>query len=138
MHCSSSGGCSRRARARRRPCSRGRLGSARTARARRRRGSSSRATPPCAWRGRRRFGCAASTFDCLALVKPQFEVGRERVGKGGVVRSVDDRRAALVEVAQLLEEGGWSVLGFAASGLPGPAGNLETFVWVGEPGRDGA
>ena len=84
------------------------------------------------------LACAAPTFDCLALVKPQFEVGRERVGKGGVVRSVEDRRAALVEVAQLLAEGGWSVLGFAASGLPGPAGNLETFVWVGEPGRDGA
>jgi 23S rRNA (cytidine1920-2'-O)/16S rRNA (cytidine1409-2'-O)-methyltransferase len=84
------------------------------------------------------LACAAASFDCLALVKPQFEVGRERVGKGGVVRSADDRRAALVEVAQLLEEGGWSVLGFASSGLPGPAGNLETFVWVGDSGREGA
>src|SRR3954451_14218956 len=43
---------------------------------------------------------AAERFDSLALVKPQFEVGRERVGKGGVVRSADDRRAALVEVGE--------------------------------------
>ena len=43
---------------------------------------------------------AAPRFDLLAMVKPQFEVGRERVGKGGVVRSPDDRRAALVAVAE--------------------------------------
>src|SRR3954451_20155540 len=42
------------------------------------------------------LACCAERFDVLALVKPQFEVGRERVGKGGVVRSADDRRAALV------------------------------------------
>ena len=67
--------------------------------------------------------CAAPRFDCLALVKPQFEVGRERVGKGGVVRSPDDRRAALVAVAaDARERAGAAVLGFASSGLPGPAG----------------
>src|SRR5215218_9365858 len=43
--------------------------------------------------------CAAESWDGLAMVKPQFEVGRERVGKGGVVRSADDRRDALVDVA---------------------------------------
>jgi 23S rRNA (cytidine1920-2'-O)/16S rRNA (cytidine1409-2'-O)-methyltransferase len=85
------------------------------------------------------LGCAAPRWDCLAMIKPQFEVGRERVGKGGVVRSPDDRRDALVAVA------GWareslesSVLGFASSGLAGPAGNQETFVWLAEPGRAGA
>jgi 23S rRNA (cytidine1920-2'-O)/16S rRNA (cytidine1409-2'-O)-methyltransferase len=83
------------------------------------------------------LAAAAERFDCLALVKPQFEVGRERVGKGGVVRSADDRRAALVEVASAARADGWEVLGFASSGLPGPAGNRETFVWLAEEGRLG-
>ncbi len=72
------------------------------------------------------------------MVKPQFEVGRERVGNGGVVRSPSDRRSALVDVAWWARSSlGASVLGFASSGLPGPAGNRETFVWLAEPGRDG-
>jgi 23S rRNA (cytidine1920-2'-O)/16S rRNA (cytidine1409-2'-O)-methyltransferase len=83
--------------------------------------------------------CAADRFDCLALVKPQFEVGRELVGKGGVVRSAGDRRAALVEVGRFArEELGLAVLGYASSGLPGPAGNRESFVWLAEAGRKGA
>jgi 23S rRNA (cytidine1920-2'-O)/16S rRNA (cytidine1409-2'-O)-methyltransferase len=82
-------------------------------------------------------GCAAERFDCLALVKPQFEVGRERVGKGGVVRSADDRRAALVSVGDAARALGCAVLGYASSGLPGPAGNLETFVWLAESERGG-
>ncbi|MEA2273843.1 MAG: rRNA (cytidine1920-2-O)/16S rRNA (cytidine1409-2-O)-methyltransferase [Solirubrobacteraceae bacterium] len=84
------------------------------------------------------LGCTTPIFDCLAMVKPQFEVGRERVGKGGVVRSAADRRAALVAVAQGAQELGASVLAFASSGLPGPKGNRETFVWLAEGGRDGA
>jgi 23S rRNA (cytidine1920-2'-O)/16S rRNA (cytidine1409-2'-O)-methyltransferase len=83
------------------------------------------------------LGCTAQRFDCLALVKPQFEVGRGRVGKGGVVRSAEHRRAALTSVAGAVAEAGWSVHGFASSGLPGPAGNLETFVWIAEAGRAG-
>jgi 23S rRNA (cytidine1920-2'-O)/16S rRNA (cytidine1409-2'-O)-methyltransferase len=84
------------------------------------------------------LACAAAEFDCLAMVKPQFEVGRERVGKGGVVRSADDRRAALVEVGERARaELGVAVLGYAPSGLPGPAGNRESFVWLAEPGRAG-
>jgi 23S rRNA (cytidine1920-2'-O)/16S rRNA (cytidine1409-2'-O)-methyltransferase len=79
----------------------------------------------------------AARFDCLALVKPQFEVGRERVGRGGVVRGADERRAALVAVAQTARDLGYAVLGFASSGLPGPAGNRESFVWVAESGRPG-
>ncbi len=78
--------------------------------------------------------CAAERFDVLAMVKPQFEVGRGNVGKGGVVRDADLRRSAIAAVAG---EAGASVLGFAPSGLPGPAGNRETFVWLAEPGRPG-
>jgi 23S rRNA (cytidine1920-2'-O)/16S rRNA (cytidine1409-2'-O)-methyltransferase len=85
------------------------------------------------------LACAAPRFDCLALVKPQFEVGRERVGKGGVVRSADERRAALLAMGAFArEELGLSVLGYASSGLPGPAGNRESFVWLAEAGREGA
>jgi 23S rRNA (cytidine1920-2'-O)/16S rRNA (cytidine1409-2'-O)-methyltransferase len=84
------------------------------------------------------LGTTAPRFDCLALVKPQFEVGRERVGKGGVVRSADDRRSALVAVGESVRELGYSLLGFASSGLPGPAGNRETFAWIAEPARAGA
>jgi 23S rRNA (cytidine1920-2'-O)/16S rRNA (cytidine1409-2'-O)-methyltransferase len=81
--------------------------------------------------------CVAERYDLLALVKPQFEAGRERVGKGGVVRDADVRRAALVDVAGAARGLGASVLGFASSGLPGPKGNRESFVWLAEPGRDG-
>jgi 23S rRNA (cytidine1920-2'-O)/16S rRNA (cytidine1409-2'-O)-methyltransferase len=82
---------------------------------------------------------AAPVFDLLAMVKPQFEVGRERVGKGGVVRAAEDRRAALVAVGRhARDELGLSVLGYAPSGLPGPAGNRETFAWLAELGREGA
>jgi 23S rRNA (cytidine1920-2'-O)/16S rRNA (cytidine1409-2'-O)-methyltransferase len=83
-------------------------------------------------------GRAAPEFDCLAMVKPQFEVGRERVGKGGVVRDVEFRRAAVSSVAVCGEALGCSVQGFAPSGLPGPKGNLETFVWLAEGSRGGA
>ena len=83
------------------------------------------------------LACAAERFDALAMVKPQFEVGRERVGKGGVVREPADRRAALVAVARGAQEAGAAVLGFAPSGLPGPKGNRETFVWLAEAARPG-
>ena len=82
---------------------------------------------------------AADRFDCLALVKPQFEVGRERVGSGGVVRDADTRRGALAAVGRFArEELGLSVLSYASSELPGPAGNRESFVWIAEAGRAGA
>ena len=82
-------------------------------------------------------GLAAPEFDCLAMVKPQFEVGRERVGKGGVVRDPSLRRSAVAGVAECGVALGCSVAGFAPSGLPGPKGNLETFVWLAEGSRDG-
>jgi 23S rRNA (cytidine1920-2'-O)/16S rRNA (cytidine1409-2'-O)-methyltransferase len=78
--------------------------------------------------------CATEHFDCLAMVKPQFEVGRDRIGKNGVVRDAEHRRAAILAVA---EGAPASVLGFAPSGLPGPKGNRETFVWLAEPERPG-
>lgn len=80
----------------------------------------------------------APRHDVLALIKPQFEVGRGRVGKGGVVKDPQLRLQALIgvgEVALRLRE---SVLGFFSSGLPGPKGNRESFIWIGELGRQGA
>ncbi len=79
--------------------------------------------------------CVSPRFDVLAMIKPQFEVGRARVGKGGVVRDPDVRRDALVSVAGSARALGASVLGFASSGLPGPKGNEESFVWLAEAGR---
>ncbi|MGO9882451.1 MAG: TlyA family RNA methyltransferase [Solirubrobacteraceae bacterium] len=84
------------------------------------------------------LACAAERFDCLALVKPQFEVGREGVGKGGVVRDAGLRRGALIEVGEAAVGLGFALLGFASSELPGPKGNLETFAWIAEAGRGGA
>jgi 23S rRNA (cytidine1920-2'-O)/16S rRNA (cytidine1409-2'-O)-methyltransferase len=72
--------------------------------------------------------------EVLAMVKPQFEVGKGRVGKGGVVRSEEERRAAVLGVARAAAEIGLPVQGFAPSGLPGPKGNVETFVWLGGEG----
>jgi 23S rRNA (cytidine1920-2'-O)/16S rRNA (cytidine1409-2'-O)-methyltransferase len=80
----------------------------------------------------------AERFDALVMVKPQFEVGRERIGKGGVVHDPALRREALVSVGSAAQREGATVLGFASSGLPGPAGNQETFAWLAEAGRAGA
>ena len=84
------------------------------------------------------LACTAERFDALVMVKPQFEVGRGRVGKGGVVRDPELRREALVHVATAARTSGAAVLGFAPSGLPGPAGNHETFAWLAEHGRAGS
>ena len=84
------------------------------------------------------LGCLAPTHDVLALIKPQFEVGRGRVGKGGVVRDADQRRAALVSVGAAALALGATVRGYHSSGLPGPKGNRETFVWLAGAGTAGA
>ncbi|HTZ62961.1 MAG TPA: TlyA family RNA methyltransferase [Solirubrobacteraceae bacterium] len=83
------------------------------------------------------LGCMADTYDVLAMIKPQFEVGRERVGKGGVVRDPGARRSALASVGACALAQGVGVLGYHSSGLPGPKGNRETFVHLTEPGRAG-
>jgi len=71
-------------------------------------------------------------------LEERFEVGRERIGKGGVVLDPVLRREAIVGVATAARAQGAAVLGFASSGLPGPAGNRETFAHLAESGRDGA
>jgi 23S rRNA (cytidine1920-2'-O)/16S rRNA (cytidine1409-2'-O)-methyltransferase len=81
--------------------------------------------------------CAAARFDLLALVKPQFEVGRGRVGRGGVVRDPAHRLEALVSVGDAARHAGMSVEGYCSSGLPGPAGNLESFIWCADASREG-
>jgi 23S rRNA (cytidine1920-2'-O)/16S rRNA (cytidine1409-2'-O)-methyltransferase len=81
------------------------------------------------------LGCLAGGYDVLAMIKPQFEVGRGRVGKGGVVREAADRRGALVGVGRSALALGAGVRGYYSSQLPGPKGNLETFVWLTEPAR---
>jgi 23S rRNA (cytidine1920-2'-O)/16S rRNA (cytidine1409-2'-O)-methyltransferase len=77
--------------------------------------------------------CLAPGGEALAMVKPQFELGRDRVGRG-VVRDAADRREAVLAVAAAATELGLPVRGFATSGLPGPKGNRETFVWCGGDG----
>ena len=77
--------------------------------------------------------CLAPGGELLAMVKPQFELGRERVGKG-VVRDPSDRREAILGVAEAARGLGLAVRGFAPSGLPGPKGNIETFVWCAREG----
>jgi 23S rRNA (cytidine1920-2'-O)/16S rRNA (cytidine1409-2'-O)-methyltransferase len=78
-------------------------------------------------------GCLAPGGEVLAMVKPQFELGRERVGRG-VVRDDADRHEAILAVARAAVDLGLPVHGFASSGLPGPKGNRETFVWCGGSG----
>jgi len=77
--------------------------------------------------------CLAPGGEILAMVKPQFELGRERVGKG-VVHDPADRREAILAVAVAARDLGLPVRGFASSGLPGPKGNRETFVRCGGGG----
>ncbi len=79
--------------------------------------------------------CLALHGEMLAMVKPQFELSRERVGKG-VVHDPADRREAILAVASAARDLGLPVRGFASSGLPGPKGNRETFVWCGGDGEE--
>jgi 23S rRNA (cytidine1920-2'-O)/16S rRNA (cytidine1409-2'-O)-methyltransferase len=74
--------------------------------------------------------CATEDADLLPMVKPQFEVGRERLGAGGVVRDPEHRAAAVLGVAAAAQQLGWGTAGVVASPLPGPAGNVEFFLWL--------
>jgi 23S rRNA (cytidine1920-2'-O)/16S rRNA (cytidine1409-2'-O)-methyltransferase len=75
-------------------------------------------------------GCAVPDGDLVLMVKPQFEVGRERLGAGGVVRDPALRASAVAEVAAAAHELGWGSAGVVASPLPGPSGNVEYFLWL--------
>jgi 23S rRNA (cytidine1920-2'-O)/16S rRNA (cytidine1409-2'-O)-methyltransferase len=68
--------------------------------------------------------------DVISLVKPQFEAGREEVGKGGVVRDAGVHAAVLESAAAYARANGWSVRGITASPITGPAGNKEFFIWL--------
>jgi 23S rRNA (cytidine1920-2'-O)/16S rRNA (cytidine1409-2'-O)-methyltransferase len=74
--------------------------------------------------------CAAPEADFVLLVKPQFEVGKGLVGAGGVVREPGLREQAVASVAAAAAGLGLGVSGLAASPLPGPAGNVEYFLWL--------
>lgn len=84
--------------------------------------------------------CCAADADLVLMVKPQFEVGRERLGAGGVVRSGQLRAEAVRNVAGQAAALGLGALGVTASPLPGPSGNVEYFLWLraGAPDLDPA
>lgn len=73
---------------------------------------------------------AVTSGDLVLMVKPQFEVGKDRLGKGGVVRDPELRADAVRQVATAASNHGWGVEGVAASPLPGPSGNVEYFLWM--------
>ncbi len=76
------------------------------------------------------LGCTAPTGDLVLLVKPQFEVGRDRLGDGGVVRDPALRAESAMSVAAAAQVRGWGTRGLVASSLPGPAGNRELLLWL--------
>lgn len=79
--------------------------------------------------------CAAEDADMLLMVKPQFEVGRGRVGSKGVVRDPGLRCEAIMQVSRAADELGWGTFGVVASPLPGPSGNVEYFIWLRDGGK---
>lgn len=82
--------------------------------------------------------CLADGADLLPMVKPQFEVGKDRLGHGGVVRSNELRAEVTEDVAAFAQTLGLSVKGVTASGLPGPSGNVEYFLWLVKDGGESA
>jgi 23S rRNA (cytidine1920-2'-O)/16S rRNA (cytidine1409-2'-O)-methyltransferase len=76
------------------------------------------------------LGVTRPDGDLALMVKPQFEVGKERVGKGGVVRDPALRAEAVQGVARAAAERGWGARAVAVSPLPGPSGNVEFFLWL--------
>ncbi|MEH2421232.1 MAG: TlyA family RNA methyltransferase [Nostoc sp.] len=69
--------------------------------------------------------------EAVLLVKPQFEVGRSRVGKKGVVRDPNDQADAIFQVLQTAHQLGWKYKGLTWSPITGPAGNIEYLLWLG-------
>jgi 23S rRNA (cytidine1920-2'-O)/16S rRNA (cytidine1409-2'-O)-methyltransferase len=81
------------------------------------------------------MGALAPRGEAIVLAKPQFEVGKGEVGKGGVVREPAQHRAVLTRLARFAVLRGWHVLGVTASPLLGPKGNREFFLHLGTTGR---
>jgi 23S rRNA (cytidine1920-2'-O)/16S rRNA (cytidine1409-2'-O)-methyltransferase len=79
--------------------------------------------------------CTDPDGELLPMVKPQFEVGRERLGSGGVVRDPQLRAEAVLDVAHTAAGLGWHAAGVVASQLPGPSGNVEFFLWLRRTAR---
>jgi 23S rRNA (cytidine1920-2'-O)/16S rRNA (cytidine1409-2'-O)-methyltransferase len=81
------------------------------------------------------IGVTAGDGDLALMVKPQFEVGKDRVGKGGVVRDLNLRSESVAGVADAAATRGWGAVAVTTSPLPGPSGNVEFFLWLrrGEP-----
>lgn len=77
--------------------------------------------------------CLRPGGDALPMVKPQFEVGKDRVGAGGVVRDPGLRADAVDDVAAMAHTLGLETRGVVASPLPGPSGNVEFFLWLRRP-----
>lgn len=78
--------------------------------------------------------CMEDGANMLPMVKPQFEVGKDRLGSGGVVRSPELRAEVTLDVARFAQSLGLSVRGATASPLPGPSGNVEYFLWLVKDG----
>ena len=74
--------------------------------------------------------CCTGDADLIPMVKPQFEVGKERLPAGGVVRNPEHRAEAVRRVADQAADLGLGVCGVTASPLPGPSGNVEYFLWL--------
>ncbi|MER2086313.1 TlyA family RNA methyltransferase [Rhodococcus sp. (in: high G+C Gram-positive bacteria)] len=81
--------------------------------------------------------CTADGADLVPMVKPQFEVGKDRVGAGGVVRDPELRISAVLDVSEAAAKVGLRTLGVVASPLPGPSGNVEYFLWLRKTGSSG-
>ena len=76
------------------------------------------------------LGLTRPDGDLALMVKPQFEVGKDRVGKGGVVRDLGLRAEAVTRVADQAGTRGWGARAVTTSPLPGPSGNVEFFLWL--------
>jgi 23S rRNA (cytidine1920-2'-O)/16S rRNA (cytidine1409-2'-O)-methyltransferase len=76
------------------------------------------------------IACTVDDGDLVPMVKPQFEVGRDRLGSGGVIRDPALRAEAVVGVAAEAAALGWGTVRVARSRLPGPSGNIEFFLWL--------
>lgn len=76
------------------------------------------------------IGVTREDGDLCLMVKPQFEVGKDRLGKGGVVRDPELRAEAVTTIAEAAARRGWGAVGVAPSPLPGPSGNREFFLWL--------